>query len=179
MLVLFRLFLDIALLKKGPQDVPYSPFLFVFLFVIVFVVEIVTSFIPGYDGKVIDFGVNIRFFIVANIVIISVIFLLFKYYGKADRFLQSLTAITGAELILVIIQLPAVFFVMNGAGGEPSIIVDFAALVLMVTLVWDLVIYMHIFHIALATPRINAAMLSLMILILSLGIKSLLVPVAT
>jgi len=178
MLALFRLFFDIALLRKGPQDVPYSPFLFIFLFSFAFAVDIVSNFIPGYDGKVLDFGIFTRYIVVANAVIITVIFILFKFYGKTDRFLQSLTAITGVELTLKFIQLPAVFLVSNGATGEPSMMIALAGLFFMVIIGWYLIIYMHIFRNALAISRINAGLLSFVILILSLSIKSLLVPVA-
>ncbi len=179
MLALFRLFFDIALLRKGPQNVPYSPFLFVFLFTFAFAMDIAMNFIPGYDGKVLDFGIFIRYIVVANVVIITVIFLLFKFYGKTDRFLQSLTAITGVELTLKFIQLPAVFLVMNGASNEPSMPIALAGLFFMVILGWYLIIYMHIFHIGLNLSKINAGMLSFVILILSFVIKALLVPVAT
>jgi len=138
---LFRLFFDIALLRKGPQDVPYSLFLLVFLFVFEFTMDIAINLIPDFEGKTLDFWINARFYVVANAVIVVFIYIIFKFYGKADRFVQSLTAITGAGLI-------------------------------------NLAIYINVFRLALSTSRINAGMLSFVILILSLFLRSLLVPVA-
>ncbi len=176
MQALFRLFFDIALLRKGPQDVPYSLFLLIFLFGFEFAVDLTSNFIPDYEGKTLDFWLNTRFYVVANAVIIAFIYLIFKFYAKTDRFIQSLTAITGAGLILIFIQLPAKFLVMNAAGGQPSMAVGLAVLFSMFILVWNLAIYMHVFHLALATSRINAGMLSFVILILSFAIRVILVP---
>ncbi|VAX00866.1 hypothetical protein MNBD_GAMMA21-2307 [hydrothermal vent metagenome] len=175
---LFRLFFDIALLRKGPQDVPYSLFLLVFLFVFEFTMDIAINLIPDFEGKTLDFWINARFYVVANAVIVVFIYIIFKFYGKADRFVQSLTAITGAGLILIFIQLPAKFLVMNSAGNEPSMPVALAVLFSLVVLVWNLAIYINVFRLALSTSRINAGMLSFVILILSLFLRSLLVPVA-
>mgnify|MGYP000579669168 CR=1 FL=1 len=177
MQALFKLFFDVALLRKGPQDVPYSLFLLIFLFVFEFILDIAINFIPNYEGKTLDFWTNSRFYVVANVVIVAFIYFLFKFYAKTDRFVQSLTAITGAGLVLIFIQLPTKFLVMNAAGSGPSTPVALAVLFSMLILVWNLAIYSQIFRLALAISRINAAMLSIVILILSLFMRSLLVPV--
>ncbi len=175
---LFKLFFDVALFRKGPQDVPYSVFLLIFLFAFEFTLDIAINFIPDFDGKTLDFWINSRFYLVANAVIIAFIYFLFKFYGKTDRFVQSLTAITGAGLVLIFIQLPAKFLVMNAASNEPSMSILMAFLLSLVILGWTLAIYTHVFQLGLATSRINASMLSFVILILSFVLRVLLIPAA-
>jgi len=174
MLALFRLFFDIALLKKGPQDVPYSLFLFILIFTISFSVDILMGFVPNYVDKVVDLVLWLRFIIVANLVTIIVIYLIFRFFNQANHFLQSLTAIIGVELIMGLIRLPASILLSGSVNNEPSITYALAYLFLLLTFVWYLVVYMHIFRHGLSISRIQASMLSFTVMSIMLFLQTLL-----
>jgi hypothetical protein len=92
---LFRLFTQIALLRRGPQDVPASAVLLTLTIVAYFLVNsAVTVALPPADGPwaaqlLVDVGAKLIWYVV-----------LLKLLGKSERILQTLTALFAIQTIV-------------------------------------------------------------------------------
>lgn len=94
-----KLFLDIVLWRKGPQDLPSSSLLLWLAAVAYVVVSAVQLAVLG------ETGVNWFFFLVVDPCLLTLcVWLMLKLFGHPERFLQTATAVlgTGALLSLVL-----------------------------------------------------------------------------
>lgn len=173
---LFRLLIDLALVKKGPQDVPYSLFLFVFIFTVVFITDIIGLQIPGPKGQVYDFVDVIKFLVIANIVIYAAIYLVFYLQKLTNRYLQTITALAGIGLVLNFIQIPMNYIIVKAFVNELPGLVIMMSMLQMFLFGWLLFVNFNIFRQALSISMLYAVALSLGLFILSLYLQSALLP---
>jgi hypothetical protein len=176
MSALVRLFFSIALFRKGPQDVPYSPFLLVSLFILTFSIELLTHLIPSIKEQAIEFPILLRYLLIKHAVTITVIYLIFKLHGHVRRFTQSLTTMFGVDVLMSAIFLPINFLLVFAAINESAGFVILGSLLYMFLLGWNLFIYMHIFRHALSVSPLYGGMLSLALFALGITLVDLLIP---
>jgi hypothetical protein len=117
MLKLLQTFLDIALWRKGPQDLPASRFLLMF----VLAIYVLASFI---QVQLLDLRLSTAFVIVGVDVVMMMLWLwlVLVFFGRRQRFIQTLTAMFGVGALLAAIDI-VVAVVQIAAGqsaGEPS-----------------------------------------------------------
>jgi len=110
-------FLDIALWRKGPQDLPASSFL---LF-LVLAIYIVASFV---QVQLLDLHLRTAFVVIGVDVVMMVLWLwlVLKFFDRSQRFIQTFTAMLGVGVLLSILDI-AVRVVQIAAGGpaeDPS-----------------------------------------------------------
>lgn len=179
MFELVRLFVHLALFKKGPQDVPYSLFLLIVLFVSSFSFDLLTHLIPGLRKETVEFLVFLRYLIVANIVFVIVTYFIFKLHGHSKRYLQSLTAMLGIDLLMSIILLPINLIIVFAGEKELSLLLTLMALFYLLLFSWYLFVYLHIFRHGLSVSPLVAGMLSLAMLALGMSLGNLLLPGAS
>lgn len=95
MLSLARLFADIALLRRGPEDVPASAFLLATVVVAYFLVNFFVSLLlPPFAGPwhlhlLVDVAFTLAWYAV-----------LMRVFSKPERFLQTTTAVFGYQTVL-------------------------------------------------------------------------------
>lgn len=146
--VLFLAFFDICRFKKRPQDIPASKNL---LMLCILIYGLLSIFIAGlYQeteqailGSFIELGLLLLFS-----------WAMLKTSGKAVRWLQTVTAMIGTNLIINIIALPAHVFVSFDDVSE--LVIDnsaqsFGLLMLAALACWNIVIMSHILKNALET----------------------------
>lgn len=136
---LIRLFGNICLFKKGPQDIPFSTSLFAVLFVGNVIVEVFLGL------NLYSLGMSLLLSLTSIISLFLFTWLWLALFQFSQRFLQTVTAFVGISLFTnVLCFIPATFLWQMG------IIVDnsFAMLNLFL-LAWILSIYAHIFKHAL------------------------------
>jgi len=92
---LIRLFTQIALLRRGPQDLPASPLLLAATILGYFVVNfVVSSLLPPFPGPwVAHLGLDVAF-------MFAWYALLMRLVRKPERFLQTTTAVYGFQAVL-------------------------------------------------------------------------------
>ena len=173
---LFRLFIDVALLKKGPQDVPYSVFLFTLLFVVVFVSDIILLQIPGPEGRAYTFVDVLKALTITYCILLSMLYLVFYMQKKTNRYLQSITALTGFGLLVNILQFPIIFLIQLALINKISGMVIMISLLQMFLFGWILVVNYHIFRQAFSSSMLFAAGLSLSYFTLGLMTQLMLLP---
>ncbi len=153
MLQFAHLFLDIALLRRNPQDLPASPLLLRISLVAV-VVSYVLALGPRYS-----LAESLARAVVDVAFLGLFVYLLLAWARLTPRFTQSFTALCGTGTILNLVSWP-VFGLLNEDGSGNG----FAALgllLMMVIVVWGITVTAHIFRQALNRDWLQALAVSM------------------
>lgn len=100
MLKLLQTFLDIALWRKGPQDLPASRF----LALLVLVIYVATSFV---QIRLFDLKLRSAALIIAVDVamLMAWLWLVLAFFGRRQRFVQTITAVLGVGVLLAALDI--------------------------------------------------------------------------
>jgi len=177
MSALIRLFWDICIFRRGPQDVPYSQFLFGSLLFIKLTFELATFFIPDGMGSTLPATTVIPYIVVDALASIAAIYAILWLHGHRDRAIQTLTTTLGVDIIIGMAQLPFKFLA-SSAGTQINMLAMFY-LGTMVIFVWELSVYSHVFRQALSTSIFRAGGYALLLFIMSFVIYYQMIPVTS
>jgi hypothetical protein len=137
--VLFRLFWGICIFKKGPEEVPASLPLFLTLFTANLVLEL------SLGLSVYPFLQSLLLSLTSFLTLLVLSYLWLFLYKHRSRLLQTMTAFAGISLLTnLLIFLPLTLSWRSGLIIDSSF-----ALINLVSLIWILSIYAHIFRRAL------------------------------
>ena len=156
---LFNLIWDICRLRKGPQDLPYSPAALVALCAITLVFETIVD----TEAAAVAVGV------VALGIYLSIIFLLLNLRGLRSRFVQTAIALLGCALVFNVIMLPLVLLF-----GDPQAAQTFSPgkgmliLALLLIMSWKLIVDANIFRHGLNVPFFSGLMIAVMWFIIAM-----------
>lgn len=165
---LLQLFVDILLLRAGPQDVPASPA----LLAIAVMASALTSWLLALEvfaGPHAFARVAIELALMAALVLA-----LLAFHGRSARFAQSFTALCGAGAILALLAWPLFGIALGRPRGD-----EFGALaMLMLWLVyaWNIVVIGHILRHALDSGLARGVVLALAFALLVAGTGEWLLP---
>ena len=157
MMVLWRLFRDIVLFKKGPQDVPDSPV----LFALVLLADVVISTVVGaLEGDV--SGALVQAF-VASVLLLAFVALILLLTSHRERFQKTATAVLGCDALMTLAALPISLLsdVLSGLG-----------LLIMGILFWNLLVFAHILKHALGIGYTLSVALALIFTLTSLDLMA-------
>jgi hypothetical protein len=144
---LIRLYAQIALLRKGPQDVPASPALLVATLVSYALVNFAFSvLLPPVSGPWVPLLlVDILFTLVWNAVLLRVV-------GKPERFLQTTTAMFGFQTVLSPLSIASGWLIRR--FHEDAVWQFPLGLIYLIVVVWMIAVNSHVLKAALewSTP---------------------------
>lgn len=175
MLALIRLFWDICTFRRGPQDVPYSPFIFTVLLIINLSLGLVSLFIPDNRGETHSLSQILPFLVVATLMTIFYVILVLWAHGHVARTLQTLTTMFATDTLLGIVQLP--FSFLAAVAGKQMMLILIFYLGMMGLLMWQLAVYTHIFRQALSASVFRGGSYALILFVLSIMIQAMMLPV--
>jgi hypothetical protein len=139
---LFRIFLDICLLRAGPQDLPYSGWL-------------PGVAVPGYvlvswllSVPVYPAAVAFLIALVDLTLLLLFVFSLLSLVGKTARINQTITALTGTGTLLGLVALPLVQILAREPVAEQLAIP--ASILWLVLFGWSLLVVAHIMRHAMS-----------------------------
>ena len=115
MLHFLKAFLDIVLWRRGPQDLPASRLLFWLTagaYVAVSIAQLAMLDEPPAAWLVYVF--------VDPVLLTGGVYLLLRLFGKADRFLQTATAVLGTGVVLGVALFLPVEWIITTAGISPG-----------------------------------------------------------
>jgi len=143
-LALFLAFVDIMLHRRGPQDLPSSKFLFWTLLAASLGVELAVTFSNGGTAlaatvAILVTGLNLWF-----------VWALLRVFNRERRFLQTMTALLGADTILSLIHAPFVPFLELPDPENPALTIPMVATTLV--FLWSVDINAFVFARALERP---------------------------
>ncbi len=160
---LIKLFFEIAIFKKGPQDIPTSTWLLRLL-------------IPVYMGiNYLILMLSVDMFNALLQVIVEVILIiafargLMYFARKPERYQQTACALLGTDALISLIAFPALATLI----GQGSALAFFAVVALML---WHWVVTGHILRHALSQPLIFGLGVAFLYLLASFQIMALLFP---
>lgn len=169
MKALLLAFFDICRLRKAPQDIPASPQL---LALSLTAYALLSCLLQGLSEPV-DLAVSSALLEIAVLMLFVQCLLLLK--GRPARWMQTMTALAGAGVILRLIVLPLYLFA--GVGSGAALIGYNLGLTLLLMLVgWGVVVMAHILRHALETHPALAFMLALVYLFLLVYLTLTLLP---
>lgn len=150
---IIRAMLEIATLRRGPEDLPASSF-FLGLMTILYLATGVIS-IALYSANssellaqlALDFGLLLAFF-----------GLLLSLFRRAARLRQTLAAVMGASALLACFALPLSLMLRNSGPGESAALIPALGIYLIV--LWSISINGHILQRALEIPYVGGVVLS-------------------
>ncbi len=152
MKLILRKFLDICLLKAGPQDLPSSQFLlglslFAYVTIGVFLTMINVSWGQAIFLVAVDLGL-----------LGGLVYILLWANNLTERLVQVWTALVGTGAIFELIALPLLAWqqkLMVNAQADPASLdetgVIVSSLVLWIALFWNLIVIGHVLRHALST----------------------------
>jgi hypothetical protein len=157
MFAFVRLFLDICLLRKGPQHVPESGFLLGSLFLL----DILISSLFGMmDGDLWDAMAQA---FVAAVILLGFTAFLLVVTSHRSRFQKTATAALGCDAVITLFAFP-----MTGLSHW----IDGASLLILVIVLWNFVVYAHILRNALGIGYALASILTLIQMMVSLDLMA-------
>lgn len=160
---LSKAFLDICLLRKGPQDLPKSSVLLTLCLILYTVLDVLLTVQtrPFTDALLVSL-VDVGFLLLATSLIL-------KQHRHFERWSQTMTALFGTGVILGIFIFPLVY------GGVQNQYVDWLqqiiVLLFLVMVIWNVAVLAHIVRHAISTSM----GIGIMIAILYIWMSSLLI----
>ncbi len=160
---LSKAFLDICLLRKGPQDLPQSSVLMSLCLISYTVLDVLLTVQsrPFADALLVSF-VDVGFLLVVTSLIL-------RQHQYLDRWYQTMTALFGTGVILGIFIFPLVYGGMQNQYEDwlQQIIV----LLFLIMVIWNIAVLAHIVRHAIST----SLGIGIMIAILYIWMSSLLI----
>lgn len=158
---LIVLFFEICILRKGPQDVPASPWLLRLMFVPYVLVNLLILLLDAdWLHALIQIAVDI-------VLMIGFSYPLLYFSGKTARFPQTLTALLGTDTVISFCAIPAVASLSSQIG-------DVALIVMMGLMAWHWLANGHIFRHALDRPFLFGLALAFLYILISTQVMTLL-----
>ena len=137
---LLKLFFEICLFKKGPEDVPSSTLLLRLLIPVYFCVSYL---VLSLSNDQINTALQV---LVEVILILGMSWVILFLSKKSERYQQTASALIGTDTIISFFALPA----MATLIGQGS---SFAFIFVVLLMIWHWVVSGHIFSHALEQPK--------------------------
>ncbi len=158
-----KAFLDICLLRKGPQDLPKSTVLLVLCFFMYTLIDVLLTVQarPFVEALMVSF-VDVGF-------LLLVTFLILKQHKHLERWHQTMTALFGTGVVLGIFIFPLVF---GGIQNQyEAWLQQIIVLLFLIMVIWNVAVLAHIVRHAIST----SIGIAIMIAILYIWMSSLLI----
>jgi len=159
---LVRVYVDIALLRRGPEDLPYSRAVllralawYVASGLLLFQIH-VPVFLDALSELLVSLLLEMLFFVA-----------LLQFAGKAARIMQTLTAVAGTGVLFTVLALPLHWWIQGAPAGAGQGLPQAAVLML---LVWSFLTGGHILRRALEIPLVGGVVLVLAEFILAVAV---------
>ena len=163
LMTLSKAFLDVCLLRKGPQDLPKSSVLLAFSFFLYLVIDVLLTVQsrPIADSLMVSL-LDVCF-------LAGVVSLILRQHQHIDRFLQTMTALFGTGVILGIFIFPLVYGGVQNQYGD--LLQQIIILLFLVMVIWNVAVLAHIIRHAIST----SIGIGIMMAILYIWMSSLLI----
>jgi hypothetical protein len=165
--VLLKYFVDLCLLRTGPQDLPASPT----LFRLAIAADVLISLLLSLSMRL-ETGPTILQGFVEIALLLALLWLVLNLTNNRARFLQSATAALGSSALLGVAALP----VISLAGSSDEDLALLAGLSMLGLVIWSIVVLGHILRHALEIRQGQGVMLAVGYTFFSYALMGLLFP---
>lgn len=158
---LMVLFFEICILRKGPQDVPASPWLLRLMFVpYLFVNLLILLLDSSWSQALLQMTAE-------TVLIVGFCYPLLYFSGKTHRFPQTLTTLLGCDVIISLCAIPAV-------ASLNTYISEVAYIAMIILMIWHWLVNGHIFRHALDRTLMFGLALAFLYILISTQVMTLL-----
>ena len=163
---LLTLLWDICRLRRGPQDLPYSPQLLVIIAVVSLGLQLGIARVLGMQQDTLGPGV------LSLVLNLGALYLLLNLRGKQSRFVQTALAMLACALLFTLLSVPIVLLV----GERPPLpdqispLQALLGLVSLPLLVWKIMVDAHILRHSLDVPFLAGVVIAVLWLIAELAL---------
>ena len=166
---LLRIFVDLCLIKKGPQDVPDSSVLLKAVFFIYFLsgTLLLSSSVALSEAVAQSF--------IETLLLGFFVYLLLTFFAVKNRFNQSVTAIYGSGALITTLSVPFVFLMGSMTNSEGS--TGAVGLIVFLIVCWSFVVLANIIRETIQKSLGICLLLTFCYLYLSYQVIQLIYPV--
>ncbi len=134
-------FIDLCLLRRAPQDLPGSSSLLGLALTAAFASSVLVSITAGAGP-----GLALAQAVLDLVLLLAVLFAAMRALDRLPRFLQTATALAGADTLIGLVALLPLTLAgpVGGAGGEPGMMAILAGLLFLALVVWSILVSAHI-----------------------------------
>jgi hypothetical protein len=126
-----KVFLDIVLWRRGPQDLPNSGLLVVLTLAAYELTNLLQIALLGVSGAEL-----LLYLVIDPLLLMSGLWLVMKLFGRSERWAQTTSAVLGCSALLgLVISVPMVLLVGPGLAADPPSWVRFLALALVIAFI--------------------------------------------
>lgn len=161
-------FVQIALLRATPQDLPLSPFLLKLTLIVHATLGVImfTHRLPLPESVLAG--------LTSTLVMCALTASLLFANRRSARIVQTLTAIAGSDIVIGVVALPLTAWLHNIADGPAAS--GIPGLLFLALVVWNLIVAGHVLRHALSGPLTLGIVLALVLYMLSVNIMHTLFP---
>lgn len=172
MIPLVQAMIEIAMHRRGPQDLPASTFLFRLVLVAYLVIGIASASI--YQQAIAKIALQVAL----DLLLFGTFFwIVLAIYRQPRRWLQTFTALLGTGTFLSVLALPLHLW-RQATGAEQSAGL-LPALGLFALLLWSLAVIGHILHHALEIPYLGGILVAMCYFAINIALFALVFPLPT
>ncbi|TLY50355.1 MAG: hypothetical protein E6K53_10770 [Gammaproteobacteria bacterium] len=160
---------DILLLRRGPQDLPYSPQLLVTMGALCVLVQLSVTLLRGLPAGAVIVGAVLWFAFA-----LGALRLILTLRGFTNRFVQAATALLGCNLVFSIFALPVALL-----AGEPptspetmTLAQIVAGLISLPLLLWKIAVDAHVFRHSFEIPFLSGIVIALLWIVAAIALQS-------
>jgi hypothetical protein len=161
---------DVCLLRRGPQDMPYSPPLLAGVCALSLLLQLGIAHLLDVDGDALGAG------LIGLGLNLGLLYFLLLARGLRNRFVQAALALVGCAIVFALLSLPIVL-VTGVHPNTPQTVSPLEALVALLALpivVWKLMVDAHILRHSLDIPFLGGLVLALLWVIAELKLGTML-----
>lgn len=163
MKLLLNRFLDICLLRAGPQDLPASTVLLILSLIIYTASGLLLSLLNANLAR------SLLIVIVDVLMLVGLAYLILWIRMLTKRYLQTLTALAGTGAILELTALPLLYWQnLSATTDGPGLFIT--SLLLWAWLIWNVIVVAHILRHTLSTSFFNGTLLSVLYMFVSVSV---------
>lgn len=171
MFAIARAYLDITLLRRGPQTLPASVALLVLTLIVNAGLNLAST--PLLAANVLQVAVA---WIVGTVMMLSVLWLLLDATGRRSRYVQTITALLGADNVLLVPELLILALAPAALSAMESGQLTAATLLLVGLTAWRIAVTSNILRQAMSISVLQSLGVILVIFLLYVGALGLLQP---
>ncbi len=142
MSLLLKVFAEIAFFRRGPEDLPASPFLLAFSLLLYTAGTVATSWVYAENAREISLEA------LADVTLMLLWYgSLLVFYHRRARLQQTLTALFGTGALLYLVAFPVMSWLQHLLDAQSA--AQLPVLLMMAVLIWSIAVAGHIVHRAL------------------------------
>ena len=171
---LLLLLRDIIQLRRGPQDMPYSPTLLVAVCIASLALQLGIAYIIGVAGNTLGAG------LLGMAISLGMIYLVLMLRNFGNRFVQTATTLLCCTIVFSIITLPIMFLVgsQQMVAGQATPLQALLGLISLPIVIWKLIVDAHILRNSLAIPFLGGLVVAIVLIVAEYAVGAALNPQA-